>query len=434
MQVVAATRSNVSVPFPVNGENCSAVKTKLSNEQLVAPIKQENVDLANHVSLQIFSSEITKKNKNVIIFLHGGPGIEYNQNFEHVTSWFLKHGYTLVAPEIAGSSRPGLENTSNSYTQPPNYVRDLKSVIQCLRERSDFQGKEFCAVAHSWGGFQLASLLTDPNSSLEDRNFFRQVVFVSSNLDSAQTRFFTAPFRNPPYVTDMDQVLSDFKERHAGSASEGRDQITVVNNPVINQALNEKFSPYYRLEKMPLDVPYLFFHAMDDTQVPASQSIDSFEKVNSAGGNAKIVICTNGKHGFFKTEAHHHADVMTACFDAIDNLIKQPDLLPKATINSQCFDDLDSEKLESKILETDKTYKNYKKLLESFHKEDEVGGEEKRENEIPRKRAVLTQIKKDSEELLELFISENMPKTDSDFQRVEQTISLINKELELYKM
>ena len=41
------------------------------------------------------------------------------------------------------------------------YVKDLKSVVQCLRDRPDMQGKEFCVVAHSWGGFQLASLLTD---------------------------------------------------------------------------------------------------------------------------------------------------------------------------------------------------------------------------------------------------------------------------------
>ena len=145
----------------------STPPTFLPSQTLLAPVEQKTVNLANHVSLEIFSSAQTQNSKNVMIFLHGGPGLAYGESYEPVTKWCISHGYTLVAPEIAGSGKPGLENMSDSNTQ--NYTRDLKSVIQCLRERPDMQGKEFCVVAHSWGGFQLASLLTDETA--EERNF-----------------------------------------------------------------------------------------------------------------------------------------------------------------------------------------------------------------------------------------------------------------------
>lgn len=59
----------------------------------------DQVELANHVSLQIFSTNETKKNKNVILFLHGGPDLSYDEKFDNLTSWSLERGSTLIAPE-----------------------------------------------------------------------------------------------------------------------------------------------------------------------------------------------------------------------------------------------------------------------------------------------------------------------------------------------
>ena len=209
----------------------------LPSQPSIATVERETVKLENHVSLEIFSSSRNWDNKNVMVFLHGGPGFEYDQNYEPVTNWFLGHGYTVVAPEIAGSGTPGLEHKSNSHSQ--NYVTDLKSVVQHLRARPDMQGKEFCVVAHSWGGFQLASLLTD--EAAEERNFFKQAVFISPNLDSAQTRLFAdaSEFNDisDGTVTAFERTLvRNFEERHSGSEEEMDDskKMTVLNNPLID--------------------------------------------------------------------------------------------------------------------------------------------------------------------------------------------------------
>ena len=190
----------------------------------------DQVELANHVSLQIFSTDETKKNKNVILFLHGGPDLSYDEKFDNLTSWSLERGSTLIAPEIAGSSKPGLANTSDSFASPPNYVRDLQSVIHYFRQQPDFKEKEFCVVAHSWGGFQLASFLTDKNISSEDKKFIKQVVFMSPNLDSAHTRIFEMKERIGGGAFEV-ELSSEMSRRHAGTNSDSSVKIDFINNP-----------------------------------------------------------------------------------------------------------------------------------------------------------------------------------------------------------
>ena len=87
------------------------------------------------------------------------------------------------------------------------------------------------------------------------REVFKQAVFISPNLDSAQTRVFAdAPQYsevNDASVTAFELTLvANFEERHAGREvkMDNSKKMTVLNNPLIDQSLNEKFSPFYRLK------------------------------------------------------------------------------------------------------------------------------------------------------------------------------------------
>jgi pimeloyl-ACP methyl ester carboxylesterase len=327
------------------------------------PVHLENVELDNHVSMQIFNSPMLQSGNKVVMFLHGGPGLIYNEGYQPVTDYFVGHGYTLVAPEIAGSGKPGLKNASNSYTG--NYVRDLKAVIHALRERPDMQGKEVSVVAHSWGGFQLASLMTDESLGEEDRQFFKKAIFIAANLDSAQTRFFsdTANYNDqshPALLASMHGITEGFKERHLGHNEElpEFEKMTETNNPLIDQSLNEKFSPFYRLEQMPLETPCLFVHAADDKSVPVSQSVDAFERIRNAGGKAGIVINSEGGHGFFKAGKEHRSQTMANCFGAIDNFIRQPGSANTAMIDDTPLPEAGASRIEEKLKEKVETYEN----------------------------------------------------------------------------
>jgi alpha-beta hydrolase superfamily lysophospholipase len=360
----------------------------------------DQVDLANHVSLQIFSTDETKKNKNVILFLHGGPDLSYDNTFDNLTSWSIEGGRTLIAPEIAGSSKPGLSGTSDSFANPPNYVRDFQSVIHYFRHQPNFKEKEFCVVAHSWGGFQLASFLTDKNISAEDKKFIKQVVFMSPNLDSAHTRIF-AMQEDFSKHTFENELSREMIRRHAGENSKSSETINFKNNPVMNKNLYENISPFYRLEQMPEEIPCLFIHPTKDTIVPASQSLAAMEKINSSGGNAKIVMATNGGHVFFKTGENSDLSATATCLGAIDSFIKNPDSLNKVVIDEKSLADSDLEKIEVKIKQKDDSYKSQKNLLDDWHQKTPENDE--REGKPKNKSQILRELKNDKTTKTKIF-------------------------------
>lgn len=398
---------------PVSESTSSVSKA----EENVIPI-----ELENHVSLQIFSTEETKKNKNAVLFLHGGPDLLFGEDYENLKSWSLEHGYTLIAPEIAGSEKQGLKNTSDSFSDPPNYVRDLKSVLHYLRQHADFKEKEICIVAHSWGGFQLASFLTDKNLSPEDRNFIKQIVFMSPNLDSAHTRIYEMSERigGPTFETEL---RSEMIRRHAGSESNSTEKLSFVNNPVMDKDLNEKISPFYRLDQMPKDIPCLFIHPTSDKTVPVSQSLAAVEKINSSGGNAKIFLATSGGHAFFTTKEVNDPLVTTACFGAIDNLIKHPDSLNTATIDGEPLENSTTENIEAKIKEKDNGYENLTKLLDEWHGQAETT--KGRKSKIQ----ALTEEVRRKESLLKIFEDRKLT-GHASYKINSDSLSMIKKFLE----
>jgi len=398
-----------------------AVASEASSSVSKVQRQVNQVELANHVSLQIFSTDETKKNKSVMLFLHGGPDLSYDDSFEPLTSWSLDHGYTLIAPEIAGSSKLGLAGTSDSFASPPNYVRDLQSVIHYLREASDFKEKELCVVAHSWGGFQLASFLTDKNISAEDKNFIKQVVFMSPNLDSAHTRIFEMKdeLGGPNFDNDLKSQMS---RRHAGTNSHSLVKIDFINNPVMNKNLNEEISPFYRLEQMPKEIPCLFVHPTKDNIVPASQSLAAVEKISSSGGNAKIFMTTNGGHGFFKTGEVGDPDTAAACFGAIDSLIKNPDSLKKISIDDYSSDNFSPENIEIKIKEKNSEYESQKNLLDEWHGKASSDNEKGGKNKIQ----VLMSMQKQKEDLLKTLEGRNLS-SHPMYAKTSESLSVISE-------
>ncbi|MBK4733071.1 alpha/beta hydrolase family protein [Noviherbaspirillum pedocola] len=439
-QMQEAARSSLPPEIPLQpmqqpqpAPTSATVPASMAMQASAIPVHTETVELENHVSMQIFSSPMTQNSNKVVMFLHGGPGLAYDQGFQPVTDWFVGHGCTLVAPEIAGSGKPGLSETSNSHTQ--NYVRDLKAIVRCLRERPDMQGKDVCVVAHSWGGFQLASFLTDESLSEEERQFFKQAVFIAANLDSAQTRLFAdASHFNDQSATSLlgfeQKLVTEFERRHAGFKDEvaEADRMTVTNNPLIDQSLNERFSPFYRLDKLPREMSCLFIHATDDKQVPVSQSVEAFAKINDAGGDARIIIPQQGGHGFFKAGDGHRADTMRNCFGAIDAFIQRPDTVKGAIVGDVGVPEAKVSNIEKKIRDSEKTYRNTSKLLDDFHRGVDFPAPEDGQR-IPNKKTLLKKFAEAHEVMVTKYAGNNAAPAVKTRKLNEDALDLINKAL-----
>ena len=279
-------------------------------------------------------------------------------------------------------------------------------MIHYLRQQPDFKEKELCVVAHSWGGFQLASFLTDKNITVEDKNFIKQLVFISPNLDSAHTRIFEMKERigGPTFEVELQ---SEMARRHAGNQSQSSGNMSFIKNPVMDKGLNEAISPFYRLDQIPKGIPCLFVHPTQDKIVPASQSIAAVEKINGSGGNAKIVMTTKGDHVFFKIGEANDPQATATCFGAIDGLIKNPDSLNAITIDDDALDNSEPDKIEAKIKEKFNEYESQKNLLDEWHgkssSDNEKGGKNKIQTLISMKEQKENYLKK----LRELKLSDH---------------------------
>ena len=158
--------------------------------------------------------------------------------------------------------------------------------------------------------------------------------------------------------------------------------------------------------------------------------MDAFNKINNAGGNATIMVCSQGDHGFFKAGTTHNADVMENCFAAIDTFVKKPEVMRRASIDSEEVDSADAEKLEGKIRETDKNYRNYQKLLKDFHKDDKVAQEAWPEKGIPRKNEYLRKIRDAHQEKMEFLLSKKCREEHPSVTSHKTLIAAINTKLE----
>lgn len=207
-------------------------------------------------------------------------------------------------------------------------------------------------------------------------------------------------------------------------------KMTVLNNPLIDQSLNEKFSPFYRLDKIPKELPCLFFHATDDEQVPSSLSVDAFAKVNSAGGNASIVISSKGGHRFFITGDTHQPGVTTNCFAAINTLVKQGGSSNNVVIDGDTLADSDIEAVEKRLLVADKAYENHTRALENFHNEIETPANGNGRKRIPPKRELLEKIATAHENLAKKFEMQGTPVARRNAESNRNSANLINKSLE----
>lgn len=71
---------------PTSTASSSVIATSSTAMQTAEiPVHVENVELDNHVSMQIFSSPMTQSRNEAVMFLDGGPGVVYNEGYQPVT-------------------------------------------------------------------------------------------------------------------------------------------------------------------------------------------------------------------------------------------------------------------------------------------------------------------------------------------------------------
>jgi len=97
----------------------------------------------------------------VIVYPHGGPESQTRPNFSGLFQYFLARGYSILAPNVRGSSGYGtafmnLDNT----TKRMDSVADLAHAAYWLRDNKKGDPKRIAVYGGSYGGFMVLAAVT----------------------------------------------------------------------------------------------------------------------------------------------------------------------------------------------------------------------------------------------------------------------------------
>ena len=101
----------------------------------------------------------------VILYVHGGPASQIRPDFDPRFQYFLNRGYTLLAPNVRGSSGYGKTYLAlDDVRKRMDSVADLKHAVDWLKSNSEIDPTRIAIYGRSYGGFMvLAAITTYPD-------------------------------------------------------------------------------------------------------------------------------------------------------------------------------------------------------------------------------------------------------------------------------
>jgi dipeptidyl aminopeptidase/acylaminoacyl peptidase len=176
----------------------------------------------------------------VIVYPHGGPEGQTRPNFTALFQYFLARGYSILAPNVRGSSGYGtafmnLDNT----TRRMDSVADLAHAAHWIREQHKGDPRRIAVYGGSYGGFMvLAALTHDPDlwaAGIDVVGICNFVTFLEK----------TGAYRRA------------HREKEYGNLREHREFL-------------EKISPIHHVDK--IRCPLMVIHGANDPRVPVGEA------------------------------------------------------------------------------------------------------------------------------------------------------------------
>ena len=231
-----------------------------------------------------------------MVFLHGGPGLQNEGQFDQFISHFTSVGFRVYVPEIIGSAYYQTYSLdANEYKK--NYCTDIQAVVNHME--SDAPGKKY-AVSHSLGCHQLFHFMLQPQSKYN----FEAVSAIAGPWDIGANRLnILAPDWRDNFDARSLRIMATAMNSHVGELIIRENHelpMTRTYNPVVTEDLNKSFSVIYKIEKNVKLPPVFFLHAKDDKQVCFSLSLNMLDALKKNGNAVSGYFSSTGDHGFIK--------------------------------------------------------------------------------------------------------------------------------------
>jgi dipeptidyl aminopeptidase/acylaminoacyl peptidase len=204
----------------------------------------------------------------VIIQVHGGPESQWRPGLTLVTQFFVHHGYTVVAPNVRGSTGYGKQYCSlDDIEKRLDSVKDLVALHAHLSALPSVDANKIALMGGSYGGYMtMAGLAFYPELWAAGVNIVGIVNFITFLENTAS------------YRRALREVEYGYLDKH-------RDLLKAI-------------SPIHAIDK--IRAPLILIHGANDPRVPLSEAEQVVSKMKELGREVKLLVYPDEGHGLHK--------------------------------------------------------------------------------------------------------------------------------------
>lgn len=208
----------------------------------------------------------------VILKIHSGPTAHSNKGFSPERNYWTKKGFGIIEIDYRGSTSYGIKFRRSLNGKWGIYdTEDVLDVIEYILEKNMYDHDKLILKGSSAGGFTLLNVLCE-----------------TKRISCASCYY---------GVSDLENLLN---ETHKFESGYTRTLIGEDNILLDRKNLFKNRSPICKVNN--IDTPIIFFQGLDDHVVPAKQTDQIYNKLQSNGINSEMHLFQNEGHGF-KNEA-----------------------------------------------------------------------------------------------------------------------------------
>jgi dipeptidyl aminopeptidase/acylaminoacyl peptidase len=212
---------------------------------------------------------IGSRGKNpVLVLVHGGPEGQSQPIFDYVTQYFISRGYSVLIPNVRGSSGFGKNYLAlDNVEKRMDSVADLSYGVKWLDTQQDVDTKRIAVLGGSYGGFMVLSAITtypDLWAAAVD------IVGISN------------------FVTFLENTSSyrrSHREGEYGSLEHDREFLTSI-------------SPIHHVDK--ITAPLMVIHGANDPRVPLGEAEQLVNALRARNVPVEFLVYDDEGHGLVK--------------------------------------------------------------------------------------------------------------------------------------